>query len=90
MKKACAIQITGKVQGVFFRASTKDKADELGVKGYVRNERDGSVYVEAEAEEYVLKQFIDWCKQGPPRASVDSCTVTELGVQGFSSFEIRR
>jgi acylphosphatase len=90
MKKGCSIHVSGKVQGVFFRASTKDKADELGVKGFVRNERDGSVYIEAEAEEGTLKLFIDWCKQGPRMARVDVCEVKELGVQNFSSFEIRR
>jgi acylphosphatase len=90
MIKACSIHVSGKVQGVFFRATTKDKADELGVKGFVRNERDGSVYIEAEAEHDILNQFIDWCNHGPRMARVDSCNVTELSVQNFAAFEIRR
>ena len=90
MKKAYSIHVSGKVQGVFFRASTKDKADELGVTGFVRNERDGSVYIEAEADEDILKLFTDWCKHGPRMARVDACDIKELAVQNFRSFEIRR
>jgi acylphosphatase len=51
MKKHFNIRISGRVQGVFFRASTKAKAEELGISGFVQNEPDGSVYIEAEGEE---------------------------------------
>src|SRR5258706_2006965 len=70
MNKHISINVTGKVQGVFFRASAREKAEELGVKGFVRNEPDGSVYIEAEAEEIILEQFLDWCREGPPRARI--------------------
>jgi acylphosphatase len=90
MKKYVTIKITGKVQGVFFRASTKEKADELGVKGLVRNERDGSVFVEAEAEEDILSNFIFWCHRGPQLAKVGQCEVIEGEVKGFTEFIISR
>lgn len=88
--KHFAIKISGKVQGVFFRASTKQKADELTIKGFVRNEPDGSVYCEAEGREDKLKQFADWCRSGPPFATVDQCLVSEDEVKGFTEFRITR
>jgi acylphosphatase len=90
MIKHLNISVSGKVQGVFFRASTKEKADEFNIKGFVRNERDGSVYIEAEATEASLKVFTEWCKQGPPHAKVLQSVVTEGAVVNYSSFEIRR
>jgi acylphosphatase len=90
MKKHFNIRISGKVQGVFFRASTKDKADELGVKGFVRNETDGSVYVEAEGEGETVSKFIEWCRHGPRLARVDHCEVWEDENRNFSAFEISR
>ncbi len=88
--KHFSIKITGKVQGVFFRASTKEKADELGVKGFVRNEPDGSVYVEVEGAEYILDQFIDWCTHGPERAWVEKMEPRPGEKKGFKDFEVRK
>lgn len=90
MIKHVSIRISGKVQGVFFRASTKTKADELLVRGIVRNEPDGSVYVEAEGEEEPLKKFIQWCYQGPTAASVRQCEITPGEAKGYTDFSIRR
>ena len=90
MKKHLSIHVTGKVQGVYFRASTKEKADELGVAGIVRNERDGSVYIEAEAEEEILKSFVDWCQQGPSRARVDHCDIKEGELKDYTQFSVSR
>ena len=84
------IKISGKVQGVFFRASTKDAAEQMGIKGFVRNENDGSVYIEAEGEDEKLKQFVAWCHQGPAHAHVVKVDLQEGVVQGFTKFEIRR
>jgi acylphosphatase len=84
------IKVSGKVQGVFYRASTKDQADALGILGFVRNEPDGSVYIEAEADEAIMARFIDWCQQGPRMARVDRCDVSEKETAGFKNFEIRR
>lgn len=86
--KHISIRISGKVQGVFFRASTHEKAAALGVKGIVRNESDGSVYVEAEADEKTLDEFLQWCKQGPPRARVDSCEVKAGELKNYIDFRV--
>jgi acylphosphatase len=90
MIKHLNIKVSGMVQGVFFRASTQKKAEELGIKGFVKNERDGSVYIEAEADEDTLKNFAKWCEQGPPSARVDQCEATEGVIQHFESFMIKR
>jgi acylphosphatase len=88
MKKQFSIRVSGKVQGVFFRASTKETADKLGVKGFVRNEPDGNVYIEAEAEEETLKQFVEWCHLGPPRARVTMVEITERTFTNTIDFKI--
>lgn len=90
MIKSFAIHISGRVQGVFFRASAKEKADTLGVKGFVRNEPDGSVFIQAEGEENAVIDFIDWCKHGPPQAKVERCDIKEIKSREFDSFLIRR
>jgi acylphosphatase len=83
-----SIHVEGKVQGVFFRASTKEKADELDIKGFVQNENDGRVYIEAEGEEDALKEFTTWCKNGPSRAIVRSINISEGDLKNFSDFKI--
>ena len=70
MKKRIKIKIFGQVKGVCFRENTKRKAEELGLTGWVRNESDGCVYVEAEGEEKDLKELIEWCHVGPELAKV--------------------
>lgn len=88
--KHISIRISGKVQGVFYRASTQAKADELGVKGFVRNEPNGDVYVEAEGTEEQLNKLLAWCKVGPPRAKVDRVETQDGAVLNFKRFEVRR
>ena len=88
MKKHFSIRVLGKVQGVFFRASTKNKADDLNIKGFVQNEKGGSVYIEAEGEEEKLNRFIAWCNVGPPQARVDQCIVQQSDIKDFKNFEI--
>lgn len=84
------ISVTGKVQGVFFRDSTKMVADQLGVRGWIKNEPDGSVYIEAEADDWILDNFLDWCEEGPERAVVEQVT-KEIGtVEGFKNFIIKK
>jgi acylphosphatase len=83
------VRVTGLVQGVFFRASTREKALELGVRGTVRNEWDGSVFIEAEAAEPVLEQFLEWCRRGPSGARVDDLEIREGEPAGFESFRVR-
>jgi acylphosphatase len=84
------IRAGGNVQGVFYRASTVDKAKELGLKGFVLNEPAGSVYMEVEGEELLVNEMIEWARKGPPRANVTSVDVTDGPVRGFTSFEIHR
>lgn len=90
MKKHFNITVKGKVQGVFFRASAKQMADLLGVKGFVQNEPNEDVYIEAEAEEEMLIKFTQWCHHGPNRAEVEKVSITEETVINFKVFEIRR
>lgn len=84
------IVISGKVHGVFFRAAALDKARELGLRGFVRNDADGSVYAEAEGDSQLLDQFVAWCHRGPDRARVDKVSVTEGEWQEFEGFQVRR
>jgi acylphosphatase len=90
MRKHYNISVAGRVQGVFFRASTKTSADRLNIKGFVRNERDGSVYIEAEGEEDNLEKFIEWCKQGSSGAEVQSFDARVGDVKGYTEFLIVR
>lgn len=90
MKKSQSIRIGGRVQGVFFRASAKATADELGIKGIVRNEADGSVYLEVEAEEDRANRFIDWCRRGPAGARVMTFVIAEMPEKGYVDFRIIR
>ena len=71
MVKHAYIKVRGTVQGVNFRTATKNTALDMGLVGYVRNEADGSVYIEAEGEEDNLNEFIEWCRQGTEWAKVD-------------------
>ena len=88
--KHLSIHVFGKVQGVFFRASTKEKAEELNVKGLVWNNEKGGVSIEAEGEVEDLERFVEWCKKGPRLAHVERCEVTETSLQHFNNFSIRR
>ena len=90
MKKHVNIRVIGEVQGVFFRASAREKAAQLHINGFVRNEKDGSVYVEAEGEEGDLSRFLEWCQRGPIHAKVDRCEVTEATLAGHEGFHIQR
>ena len=71
--------IEGRVQGVWFRDSTRRKAWELGVYGWVKNRFDGSVEVLAEGPEANVRELIEWCHHGPPHAAVSSVDETEGG-----------
>lgn len=85
---AYRIQVIGKVQGVFFRASTKDKADDLGLMGWVRNEPDGSVLIVAEGPKENLDLFQQWCGHGPQFARVDKVHCEEVAPEDFKDFRI--
>lgn len=82
------IRITGKVQGVSFRAVTKVVADQMGVRGMIRNEADGSVFIEAEGDDTLLEVFVDWCNEGTDRAKIENVAVTPGALKNYQNFEI--
>ena len=88
MKKGIKAKVIGKVQGVWFRKYTKQKADELGLKGFVRNEPDGSVYVEAEGDLYALRIFREWLYIGSPQSIVENVEIEEMPYKGYEDFRI--
>lgn len=90
MKSRAHVLISGMVQGVFFRATTMEKASELGLTGWVRNLRDGGVEAVFEGERAVIEQMLDWCRVGPPYARVENLDV-RWGeyTSDFASFEVR-
>ena len=83
-----SVHIEGLVQGVFYRYSTQQKAQELGVNGWVRNVRDGSVECLLEGERDTVEALIRWCHQGPPGARVQKVVTSweeyTGDVRGFS------
>jgi acylphosphatase len=90
-KKRIAIRVHGKVQGVFFRASTQEKAEELGLTGFVQNEKDGTVYLEAEGSPDALNKLEQWVHKGPDKARVEKVEVEEKkDLLRFKEFEQRR
>jgi acylphosphatase len=84
------ILISGRVQGVYFRRFTKNKADALGIKGTVRNREDGRVEIIAQAENDTLETFVKWCHKGPITARVDHVELIEMqaNVSDYTSFKI--
>ena len=76
------VRIEGLVQGVFYRYSTQQKAQELGVAGWVRNLQDGSVECLLEGERNTIEVLIQWCHHGPPGARVDKVTTQWEGYTG--------
>lgn len=92
MHKSYKLHISGKVQGVWYRASAKDKAISLGLTGKVWNEKDGSVGVIVQGPVNKILEFIEWCKKGPPLSRVENVTHEVLADDGdhFEGFDIVR
>ena len=89
MKRA-HIWVSGRVQGVYYRATTCDVARRLRLKGWVRNLPDGRVEIVAEGPEDALKALIDWCWEGPPLAKVEDVEVVWESPTGeFDDFKVR-
>jgi len=84
-----AMVVIGRVQGVGFRYYTQRKAKELGIKGFVQNRPDGSVYIEGEGDPALLSDFIQWCRKGPPWARVSQVILSSLPPVGYQEFSIR-
>jgi acylphosphatase len=80
------VRVSGRVQGVWFRASAEREAVVRGVGGFARNERDGSVLLELEGEATDVDAVVAWCRIGPPRAEVTTVDVEELAPLGTRGF----
>lgn len=88
--KRVKVKIYGLVQGVFFRANTKRRANKANINGYIKNMRDGAVEAVFEGEDKAVDRLIDWCKKGPEEARVDKVEVNEEPyVEEFEDFKIR-
>ena len=84
------IQITGKVQGVFFRESARKEATRSGLTGWVRNLEDGSVEVRVSGPETALNSFIAWCRKGPILARVTEVKTEDVPDEQFEEFVVLR
>ncbi len=90
MKKTVRVIISGKVQGVWYRASTKQMAEKIGITGWVRNTSEGNVEAMFEGEEDLVNEMIEWCNQGPPLARVDNLTIENIeNKEKFDGFNIK-
>jgi acylphosphatase len=90
MTIARKVHVTGRVQGVFFRAWTVEQAERLQVNGWVRNCPDNSVEAHLEGEDGAVNWLIDLIGDGPPSARVANVRVTEAAFEGLTGFEVRR
>ena len=90
MVKTFEITVRGKVQGVFYRQSTMEKAKQLGLSGEIQNLKSGDVFITASGDETQLEQLISWCRIGPSKAEVAEIVINEIPLQTFNSFIIRR
>jgi acylphosphatase len=88
-KVARHVRVTGRVQGVFFRAWAQDEARALGVRGWIRNCSDGSVEAQLEGPEEAVEELIDLMREGPPGAHVAHSEVEEVDAEGLSGFDVR-
>lgn len=90
MVKTIQILVSGKVQGVYYRQSTKETAQRLAVSGTVKNLLNGDVLIIATGTDEHLQQLIQWCKKGPARAEVHTVEVSTLELKMFERFSIER
>lgn len=82
--------VSGTVQGVFYRANTKDQATERGLDGWVKNLADGRVEAVFEGEDDTVESMIEWCHEGSPAANVTDVEVNYEHPEGLDGFTIRR
>ena len=89
MKAGQSIIVKGRVQGVFFRASTMVEAQKRGIRGWVKNLSDGTVAIEVFGDFHLLNELVQWCKVGPDSAVVEEVFVSEIVYQQLDRFETR-
>ena len=90
MLKTISLLVSGKVHGVFFRQSTREKAKELGITGTVRNNPNGTVSILATGEPAQLDQLTAWSHTGPSAARVTQVIIQDESLQSFNDFRIER
>lgn len=83
-----SVLVSGKVQGVFYRASTVDEANKRGLLGWVKNLPSGEVILEVFGSEEEVNALIAWCQQGPPLAKVSEVKTTEIPYRPESRFRV--
>lgn len=83
------VRVFGRVQGVFFRQAAVNHARTLGVEGWIRNARDGSVEAHVKGEREAVEQMIQWMRQGPSQARVEDLTAEEVEPEDVSGFAVR-
>jgi acylphosphatase len=83
------IRISGHVQGVNYRRETRRQAERLGLRGFARNEPDGSVTVDVEGAPNALNELVVWCRRGPDGAIVERVEVETLPLVGYQGFSVR-
>lgn len=82
--------ISGRVQGIFYRASCQEVAESYSLKGYVKNLPTGQVEVVAQGEKEKIEKLIEWCRKGPPGAGVSEVSIKWQEVkEEFRGFEVR-
>ena len=86
--KCIHLIVSGRVQGVFFRANVKNKAIELNLNGYAKNLENGNVEVVAEGDENKINELIEFIKQGPGIAKVENIKINHKEPENFKSFEV--
>jgi acylphosphatase len=83
------IKVTGRVQGVGFRHGAASVARYAGIKGFVKNEADGSVYIEAEGNRNELDEFVKWCRKGPGFGNVENVSIETGTPKNHTKFQIK-
>jgi acylphosphatase len=86
-RRAADVVVTGRVQGVFFRAAMREQAQRLRVTGWARNEPDGSVHAHIEGSPDAVDELVAWCSQGSPQARVEDVRRSPGELTGARSFE---
>ena len=84
------VRVTGRVQGVFYRAWTQQRAQALGIRGWIRNCPDGRVEAHVEGDEGAVEQVIGHLREGPPAAHVEDVRLWDVEPCDFEDFEVRR
>ena len=87
--RSVAIEVYGRVQGVWFRKYTRDQAIATDLNGFVKNRPDGSVYIEASGQDEMIQALINWCHKGSPLSSVEEVVVSDLEKEHDIPFTIK-